>query len=287
MSTSSVRRPSQNQLILADAHVHIYPCFDLTDFLKSALLNFQTYHPASESAPDFTSVLFLTETRNENYFSDLKQIGLSPGNAKALLPDWTIAATDEDCSLYARSPDERGAYIFAGRQLVTAENLEVLALATAEEFQDGLPLEVAIREVADRGGIPVIPWGFGKWFGRRGQLLAELLDREQFPTLFLGDNGGRPVFWSRPPLFARAERKGMRILPGTDPLPFASQSHRPGKFGFALAGSLDPAKPAASIKQLLINASASIRPYGTLENPWQFVRNQIAMQLVKRNRKKS
>ena len=236
MSTSSVRLPSQNQLILADAHVHIYPCFDLTDFLESALLNFQAYHQASESAPDFTSVLFLTETRNENYFRELKQIGRSQGNAQALLPDWTIATTDEDCSLYARSPDSRGAYVLAGRQLVTAENLEVLALATTEDLQDGLPLEATIREVADRGGIPVIPWGFGKWFGRRGKLLADLLNEEQLPTLFLGDNGGRPAFWSRPPLFARAERQGLRILPGTDPLPFASQSHRPGKFGFALTG---------------------------------------------------
>ncbi|MGB6167560.1 MAG: hypothetical protein WBF52_08235 [Geitlerinemataceae cyanobacterium] len=169
---------------------------------------------------------------------------------------------------------------------MTAENLEVLALATIGEMQEGLPTEVTIREVIDRGGIPVIPWGFGKWFGHRGALLSNLLQQEDSPTFFLGDNSGRPVFWPRPPLFEQAEQKGMMVLPGTDPLPFASQFSRPGKFGFAMSGNFDPAKPAESVKNLLKDASTSIQPYGALENPWQFVQNQIAMQLVKRKRTK-
>ena len=33
---------------------------------------------------------------------------------------------------------------------------------------------------------------------------------------FLGDSAGRPFFWRRPRQFARAARRGIRILPGGD-----------------------------------------------------------------------
>jgi hypothetical protein len=284
MTTLPVQIPSQNQLILADAHVHIYRSFNLTSFLESALLNFQASSPAGGNSDNYTGLLFLTETRNENYFLELAELSKSGNDRENLLPGWTIVPTYEDCSLYAKSNDDRGVYLLAGRQIVTAENLEVLALATLGEIQEGLPLEVTIQAVIDRGGIPVIPWGFGKWFGRRGALLGNLLQQEEFPTLCLGDNSGRPVFWPWPSLFQQAQQKMLRILPGTDPLPFASEFSRPGKFGFAITGNLNPAKPAESIKQLLKDTATSIQPYGTLETPWRFMKNQIAMQLVKRNR---
>jgi hypothetical protein len=286
MTTSSVQLPDQSRLILADAHVHIYRCFNLTAFLESALLNFQASSAACGSQDNFTGLLFLTETRQENYFRELAEVSHSGGNSEKL-PNWTILTTEENCSLYARSSFGRGVYLLAGRQIVTAEDLEVLALATVAEIREGLPLAVTIQEVIDQDGIPVIPWGFGKWFGRRGTLLGNLLQQTEFPTLCLGDNSGRPGFWPKPVLFKQVEQKPMRILPGTDPLPFASEGSRPGKYGFAVAGNLDPAKPAASIKQLLADTSVSIQPYGILENPWRFIQNQIAMQLVKRNRRKS
>lgn len=282
----------QDSLILIDAHVHLYNCFDLDCFLDSALENFSTSARDRNSSDRFTSLLLLTETSSDRYFQKLSR-SVQKRTESTHLPDrpslkkWTIRLTQENCSLYAHLEDARGLYIIAGRQIVTAENLEVLALATEQDIEDGQPLETTIERTIAAGGIPVIPWGFGKWIGRRGKILSNLLEEHQFPVLFLGDNSGRPVFWSRPPLFKQAERLGMRVLPGTDPLPFASESFRPGTFGFALQGQLDPEKPARSLKQLLLEKETQIQAYGSLENPWRFIRNQIAMQIVKRQRRKA
>ena len=63
--------------------------------------------------------------------------------------------------------------------------------------------------------------GFGKWIGRRGAVLQKLLATHNYPYLFLGDNSGRPSFWSKPHYFQLAKKQAIRILPDTDPLPFA------------------------------------------------------------------
>ena len=101
--------------------------------------------------------------------------------------NWAFHRTHEDCSLYAQSKNSQGLFLIAGRQIVTAENLEVLALATANDFRDGSPMEELIEAVKESGGIPAIPWGPGKWMGRRGVFLRNLLERAKDPGLFLGD----------------------------------------------------------------------------------------------------
>jgi hypothetical protein len=288
MAPDSVPYPSPNPGILADAHVHIYPCYNIKTFLESAQKNFQAAATQCGSPQSWSGVLFLTETRQENYFQKFAQSQSSENPNPELIPGWKIQKTQETCSLYAQSNhSHQGIYLIAGQQIVTAENLEVLALATIEKIPERLPLEVTLQEVINQKGIPVIPWGFGKWFGRRGKLLHHLLNQPQCPPLFLGDNSGRPQFWSSPPLFQQAQHQGIRILPGTDPLPFTKESSRAGKYGFALTGELDTTQPAASLQQLLKKADTPIQPYGTLETPWRFLQNQIAMQLIKHHRQKS
>ena len=274
------------QLILADAHVHIYQCFDLEKFLNSALKNFEISARQQGDESVFTAILFLAETVNESFFRLLEQSTKNQDNNRYLIKNWTFHRTKEGCSLYAHSAKGQGIFLIAGRQIVTEENLEVLALVTDENFEDGAPLEVVIQEIIDSGGIPVIPWGFGKWMGGRGAILTNLLETGKFPLLFLGDNSGRPIFWPRPSRFQQAERRGVKILPGTDPLPFASESWRPGNFGFTIQGSLNPEEPAKSIKQILLDPTTQPQAYGSLETPLRFVRNQLAMQLLKRQRRK-
>jgi hypothetical protein len=299
------------QLILADAHTHIYDCFDLTRFLDSALFNFRTIANQKKYNAPYVGVLFLTETSNDYYFQHFstgKSVinGGSRGEASVpvinapshffkkiqdnyhrnsqIISNWSFQNTSEESSLYAVNAEQQGLFLIAGRQIVTSENLEVLALAINDDFKDGQPLERIIPEVIERGGIPVIPWGFGKWIGARGQILTTLLKRQTFPTLFLGDNGGRPTFWGTVPHFKQAAQLGLKILPGSDPLPFASEDWRPGSFGFSLWGHLDPKEPSKSMKQLLLDPNAHLQAYGSLEHPFRFLRNQIAMQLRKRQR---
>lgn len=275
-----------NSRIWADAHVHIYDCYDLEKFLDAALKNFNATAQKSGYSQAETALMFLTETSQDHYFQKLIQLTEPEENSNPILKNWHLFKTGENCSVYAKHSTGQGIFIFAGRQIVTAENLEVLALLTAEEFADGLSIEPTIKQVISKGGIPVLPWGFGKWMGERGTIINRLLEQKESFPLFLGDNGGRPTFWSQPIYFKQAQAKGFKILPGTDPLPFASESWRPGSFGFVLQGTINPDKPAHSIKQILLDPKTQLQSYGTQETPLRFIRNQIAMQLVKRMRKK-
>jgi hypothetical protein len=275
-------------MILVDAHVHIHDCFDWGMFLYSAFDNFRIQATRIKQDDASSFVLLLTETARDNWFERLAD----RADAKQFVEgeessSWRFHRTKENCSLMAESPGGQGMIMIAGRQITTVEDLEVLALLTDRKFEDGLPLSETIRIVRENGAIPTIPWGFGKWTGRRGKIIKRTLVETTNSVLFLGDNGGRPAFLPRPSHFDLAESKGIRVLPGSDPLPFVSECWRPGSFGFWVEGSFDPQEPAKSIRRILLDSSLKIKPYGALERPFRFIRNQSIMQILKRRRKRN
>ncbi|MGF1480877.1 MAG: hypothetical protein ACFB4I_15560 [Cyanophyceae cyanobacterium] len=265
---------SQNaHQIIVDAHVHVHDCFNLDALLSAAVQNFN----CCVSQHNSTAVLFFTEVTGKNYFQKLIA---DRDKAKLLSKEWSFQRTQENVSLYADNSLRQGIYLMAGRQIVTQENLEVLALITEQQFEDGEPLEITVQKILSAGSIPVIPWGVGKWIGQRGTFLQDFLATHHFPVLFLGDNGGRPIFWRSPPHFKQAQAKGWRVLPGTDPLPLASEASRPGSFGFTVTGTLSSKKPGQQMKQMLLNPETQLQPYGSLESPLRFLRNQIAIRFA-------
>ena len=227
-------------MIFVDAHVHIYDCFHLPIFFESAFANFQSEAARMGQVDDFTAILLLTETSKDNWFERLASYASNKTTAETkTIPDWTFHHTDGNCSLCARGSEDQSLFLIAGRQIVTAEKLEVLALATDKKFKDGAPIGQVIQSIRDMGAIPVIPYGFGKWIGRRGKILRDLLKKTEITKLFLGDNGERPKFLPRSSHFKQAEKRGIRVLPGTDPLPFPSECRRAGSFGFSFLGSIN------------------------------------------------
>jgi len=273
---------NSSRLILADSHVHFYDCFDIEQVLHAALKNFKNVVCTVHSRRSFIGVLFLTETRSEDYFHELYTNADSKFNGLDCSIEhqrWIFRRTRESYSLIAQFGADDQLVLLAGRQVVTAENLEVLALVTDQRFEDGQSLEKTVEAIAACGGIPVLPWGLGKWLGRRGYLIDRLIEAEKFPSICLGDNSGRPVFWLRPPFFKKAENKGLRILPGTDPLPLSTEFHRPGSFGFRCQGLLNLDCPGRYLKELLLDLNIPIQSYGNLENPLRFIRNQFAVRL--------
>ncbi len=267
---------SSSGIILADAHVHLHQCFDIEQVLDAARHNFHEVARQRHSGDDFIGVLFLTEIQTEQRFRSLYQAaGENPANSQ--YGDWEIHRTEEVCSLLAQHTDGATLIILAGRQIITQEKLEVLALVTDQLFEDGKTLPSTLADISAAGGISVLPWGVGKWLGHRGKLVAQMLESEACPSSHLGDNSGRPLFWPRPSHFKRAEQKGLRILPGTDPFPLLTESDRPGRFGFSIEEVLDVSRPGAAIKNLLGDPRYSVHPYGKLENPIQFFRRQLIL----------
>jgi hypothetical protein len=263
-------------LILADAHVHLHDCFTLEQLLESALRNFSQFSQSKQMK--FQGALFLVEMANQSYFNQFLHKILSQKHDYSV-GQWRLYRTQETSSMIASHFSGQKIFIFAGRQIVTSEKLEVLALITDQNFSDGMSLKETIEKILSVGGIPVLPWGVGKWIGKRGNLLKDILHTQPLPLVFLGDNSGRPMFWFRSPYFEKAKEQGLRILPGTDPLPLPSECRRPGSFGFKVQGSLSQQRPGEDIKSLLLDNSKEISSYGSLENPFRFFRNQLAIRV--------
>ena len=112
--------------------------------------------------------------------------------------------------------------------------------------------------------------------------MEALLDRYARPDFALGDNGGRLRHGRRPPLFERAERRGIRVLPGSDPLPFPHHQVRAGSYGVRLAATLDAARPGRDLYRALVDETVEWAPFGQREGLLPFLRNQVAMQFRKR-----
>ncbi len=267
-------------MIFADGHVHIYDCFEVDLLLDSALMNFQTA-ARNAGALESAYVLLLTESKAESWFRNtLTGLHQDPDERNKISGRWYGTFSEESCSLEATSrefPDEK-LYIAAGKQLVTSERIEVLALFCGEMIDDGLSLADTVQTVQKQGGIPVLPWGAGKWFGTRGAVIESFLRDHGQGILFVGDNGGRPRLWPTPKLFSKARQRGVAMLPGTDPLPLPGEAQRVGSFGFylkedaSLAGS-----PVTCLKRALLSGKTAVKPYGNLLHTGTFLLNQFRL----------
>jgi hypothetical protein len=192
---------------------------------------------------------------------------------------WSIQVTREPGSLIIRRPGHPVLIAVAGRQLTTAEGVEVLALLHTEAFPDGQRLQDTVAAIQRAGALPVLPWGFGKWLGRRGTLVRALLRAHDGP-LFLGDNGGRPAVLPTPALLVEGAR--LEVLPGSDPLPLRDHETRAGSFGFYAEVPIDLDRPAAGLRAWLLSRSAQPTGCGRRVSLGRFAWNQVRMQWRKR-----
>jgi hypothetical protein len=272
---SAPARAQRTTFVLVDAHVHLHECFAPSDFLDAAAANVAASARALRLPAATPGFLLLTESAGVDAFS---------GFAAGELPTgiWRIEALPEPVSLRAAAENRPPLVLVGGRQIVTAEGLEVLALGTRRAFPDGEPLHAVLASVDTADAVPVIPWGFGKWSGRRGRAVLGVLRDRSKRHIHLGDNGGRPACWRRPPFFAVAEARGWPVLPGTDPLPFAAEIAKPGRYGFVAELALDWTEPFASLKRWLATCDTSVPTYGRLESLAVFAWRQMAMQIAKR-----
>jgi hypothetical protein len=275
--------PENGNTLLIDAHVHLYDCFRLTSFLDAALNNFHTSANRIGCQNGFTGFLLLTETSRDNWFRRLLEYSVAPGEVDdQSMGEWDLHPTREDHSVWVVNKNGDGMFIIAGRQIATREGLEVLSLGTDTHIKDRQSLAKTVEKVRLSGGLPVLPWGPGKWTGSRGKIILEFINDLGDENLFLGDNGNRPFFWPYPAIFQVAEKRGFKILPGSDPLPYASEEIKPGSFGLYVKGEISGDFPAKDLFALLNDKKALVSPFGKRETFWRFMRNQVGMQLKKR-----
>jgi len=217
--------------IIFDAHVHIYSLYDIGRLLQFAVRNLMNL--GFNSSTDLG--ILLTERQGQNHFESLVSKVPVDGWRSEKRPGALICHTPH-CKLF----------IFPGRQIVTAEKIEVHALLTEYPFQDGEPLTDVVKNIHMSGCVAAVPWAPGKWFGARGRHIADLLNSDSSKQILLNDPIGRPPFWT-PSLYSKFKQ----TVYGTDPLPFKDQESLVGTYATHSDSTLDAEQPSLSMKNIL------------------------------------
>jgi len=223
--------------LIADTHVHFYPCYDLQQALNNLRRNLSTLNRNA------VCMAFLAERHDCHFFRQFGERGreMLGADIQVQLYDNALLFSEEGY------PD---LYFFAGRQIITRERIEVLALTTDMEIEDGLPVDEVVSRVTANGGIPVISWAPGKWFFQRKKVVESLLDRYEPGTILFGDTTLRPTGWLEPDLMKKAVRQGFGLVAGSDPLPFKGEEVVMGRYAVRLEADFDADDPVASIRSL-------------------------------------
>ncbi|MCP3929453.1 MAG: hypothetical protein GY705_10170, partial [Bacteroidetes bacterium] len=198
-----------------------------------------------------------------------KKIGLED---RVEVGRWLITKTDEPNVLQAATLSGEQLFLIEGKQYNSIEGLEVLSLFQDSGELKDLTLKKLVSTIIEKKGLPVIPWAFGKWIGKRGQILKSLL--LQLPAqrrLFLGDNGGRPSCYVPKPLLNTNFKK----LPGSDPLPLENEEKRIGAFGAHIDEAPDYTGIGKQLLTLLQQDVVQISPYGRGLSLPRFLINQF------------
>lgn len=240
--------------IALDAHVHIYPGYDLAAALEAANRNLTRLAGAAAH-----KALILAERHDCAFFEALL-------SGRIALPEgWKKDTSGEDTGLWLAGPGSARMLLVAGSQIATSERIEILALCTRQRFEDGKSASESLERVRASGGLPVLCWSPGKWLGARGRLIAELIDIPG--ELCVGDSALRPWGWGTPRLIRRARALGRPCLYGSDPLPIAREEERIGRYGTLADARLDATRPVTSLRMALLAGSA--RAAGARLAPWE------------------
>lgn len=239
-----------------DTHVHLHPFYDLARAFAGARAVL-----SAAAGPGGAAGLCLTEAAGCDAFGALR-------DGRWTVPGWTVVPAADDLTLRL-DPAARGEglWILAGRQIVTRERVEVLGLGLRAAVPEQLDETDTVERIRAAGGLAVLPWAPGKWFGRRGRLVASLMDRFGPDAVALADTTLRPVGWPTPTLIRRARREGFRVFAGSDPLPFAGEEMRIGSLATVVDGIPDAASPGRSILRRIGSPALSAHIRGSRPGP--------------------
>lgn len=227
--------------VAIDGHVHLTPELDFNTIARRFELH----------APGAVPVCLLTESDRMDLYGSL-----------------CARAAADDASPHV--VHESGVVLIPGRQVISAEGIEVLLYGSRDRTLEGKRAESVIENGLKAGAVVCLPWGFGKWLGRRRKLIGELV-RHYTTELLLGDIAGRPSIWVEP-LFAKS-----RVLRGADNLPIAQVSHTIGMFG-SLLHVVERNRPIGqAVLDVLARPSENLRHFGKRKSTGEAIRDQFAL----------
>ena len=260
-----------NTSLVIDAHVHLYPNFNLETAFTSAINNLQRLGGNSASV----YALLLTERSDCSQFEELAQ--------KQNIGPFKII--NETGLLRLQSANRPDLLLFPGRQIVSSEALEVCSLTSTFSAPDRkFTCVELIQQIQAAGGVAALNWAPGKWLFKRSRVVRHVIDTIDPRTALIGDTSMRPVFWPLPNLMAYARRIGWRFVAGSDPLPFSGEEHLLATYACTLTSDWDESKPLASIRTGLLNPAVAITSVGKRSGAFQFLGRQVRIMREKSSR---
>jgi len=246
-------------MLIADAHVHLYDNCNLDRAFESAFANLGRLRGAAGDEPEGTInlALLLTERHDCRAFERLRD-----GAGRGILSAHQVEVSPEEQAVILRNGAGDRLYVFAGRQVATRERLEILALGGDPGVADGGDILDTIGRVREGGAVPALAWAPGKWLGPRGGIAAAVIDGASAGQLLIGDSSMRPRGWPTPAPMREAALRGLAVVGGTDPLPFAGQESVIGRYATRIAGGLDARAPVSSLRALLTGDAARVSLVG-------------------------
>jgi hypothetical protein len=250
--------------VLIDTHVHFYPCYNNSLIWDQIRVRFEQYFHILKDE-NIAGAICLTERSDCDFYQNIfskkeKRIYFSP-----------------DQTPYIETASKKKIFILPGFQIKTAENLEVLTLCTTKRIADGSPIAETIRQANDLGSITVIPWSLGKWWGKRGEIISDLIYDSSPSDFFIGDIALRPKLLGEPSQFKLAREKGFRFLYGSDPLPLKNQESQIGKLLSISEQSINEENPLEEIRSLIKNNTLS--SYGSYNSSLQVLAKAVQQRL--------
>lgn len=261
--------------ILADTHVHIYPSYVLADCFDSAFSNFNKIERKLGSTVSELKFLCLTEREDCHFFASLS-------SRVPTLGKYQVTTTSESNCLKVTAPNRSSLYILAGRQIISAERIEVLCLGADLPVKDGLALGDVIELIRESGAVAVLPWAPGKWFFKRGLAIRDIIHKYKPGEVLFADSSLRAWVWPYPHFLSKAAAAGFFTLAGSDPLPFAGEERQIARFASLLEGPSVDHQPALSLLNLLKDPPARILNLGTRSGLLQSLYRLLANSAQKR-----
>jgi len=187
-------------VLVIDTHFHFYPNFSFEACLDACLTNVKKLGIEKK---DLQIMLCFTERYDCNFFEKMEypQLKQISDNLKTLH--------------YKQVPF----YFLRGYQIISTENIEVLALGCPERLPDKIFNAAELcHKIQQANAVAVLPWGLGKWLGKRGKIIQSVLDENK--NVCVGTTALQPIVFRN--MFIK-KFTGHVVLFGSDALPMTGE----------------------------------------------------------------
>jgi len=219
---------NEKAVFAVDGHVHVH---DEVPDLHAIVQRI------SRLAPGATPVLMLADGPRGDGFRRMKRAAQERSNR-------------------ATSHDITPLLIIPGWQVVSEEGLELLVQGVEQFETFGAPAQSVVEAAIAQGAIVTLPWGFGKWIGKRRRLVRRLLSLYGDRVL-LGDISGRPPGWAEPLLAGRP------VVRGADNLRLAGNERSIGRYGSLIECTANDQASEVCLMEKMRHPTDIFRSFGT------------------------